>query len=218
MMATRKHTLTLAASALLIAVGTSADAAVITPTSATSTSTIGGVRTIDKTIDASDLSAGGLSGDILSETHTNNDSNSGGYWLSTNTGGNVAGEVLTFTLEEATDISGIHMWGYERIGSTSRTMKTFDLSFSTDGGANYTTTIAKASLGNFAAPNDPIGVQTKTFATVSGVTTIKISNIENFGDANYVGLSEIRFEVVPEPGSLALLGLGGLLIARRRRG
>lgn len=36
-------------------------------------------------------------------------------------------------------------------------------------------------------------------------------------NANVAGLAQIEFYQVPEPGSLALLGLGGLLIASRRR-
>jgi hypothetical protein len=197
---------------------TTGQAAIITPSSATASSTIGAPRTIDKTIDGSDLSSGGLSGDILSETHANNNSNSGGYWLSTNTGGNVAGEVLEFTLPSASDLNAVHIWGYHRTGSSSRSIKTFDLSFSTDGGISFPTTIAMSGL---VGPGDPISVQTLPFSEQSGVTDLRISNIANFGDGNYVGLSEIRFgspELIPEPASLALLGLGGLaMLVRRRR-
>ncbi|MGB0766815.1 MAG: PEP-CTERM sorting domain-containing protein [Phycisphaeraceae bacterium] len=41
--------------------------------------------------------------------------------------------------------------------------------------------------------------------------------VVGFTGSNTQGLSGVAFEVVPEPGSLALLGLGGLLVASRRR-
>jgi len=47
---------------------------------------------------------------------------------------------------------------------------------------------------------------------------IAIEMLSNDGDANRVGLAEVVITQIPEPSSLALLGLGGLLIARRRRG
>jgi len=61
-------------------------------------------------------------------------------------------------------------------------------------------------------------VDTVNFSAVSNVRYIKLSDIRNGGDANYLAFSEIRFNQIPEPSSLALLGLGSLLIARRRRG
>ncbi|MGB1128574.1 MAG: Ig-like domain-containing protein, partial [Haloferula sp.] len=168
-----------------------ASSVVITPSVATTAFNIGGSRSLDKTIDSSGLSGGGISGDILSETHTNNSSGDA-YWLSNSTGGNVDDIVLTYELAAASDVNEIHLWGYYR-GGTSRSIQNFDLSFSTDGGATFPTTISKATLGNFVGPADPIAVQTKAFALQAGVTHIRMSNFTNFGDSNYLGLSEIRF-------------------------
>jgi hypothetical protein len=173
-----------------------------------------GGRDLGHTIDSTGLSSNGTSGDILSETHSNNDSNSDLYWLSGLTGGNVAGEVLTFTLQSASVVDAVHMWGYDRTGDTKRSIQSFDLSFSTNGGGTYANTIALT----LAVPSaDPIPVQTLNFAQQTGVTHIRITNMTNYGDSNYVGLSEIRFSAVPEPTTTALLGLGGLALILRRR-
>jgi len=181
---------------------------------AVASSSVNAERSLTRTIDSTGLSGGGTSGDILSETHLNNDSNGGTYWLSGNTGSNVAGEVLTFTLQSASVVDAVHMWGYDRIGSTSRSIQNFDLSFSTNGGGTYANTIALV----LAVPSaDPIPVQTLNFAQQTGVTHIRITNMTNYGDSNYVGLNEIRFSAVPEPTTTALLGLGGLALILRRR-
>ncbi len=51
---------------------------------------------------------------------------------------------------------------------------------------------------------------------------LNVSNLAIFDEAltdgQVAGLGVVGTTIVPEPGSLALLGLGGLLIARRRRG
>lgn len=56
--------------------------------------------------------------------------------------------------------------------------------------------------------------QTKVVAVFNTSDGIAPTLDSGFGSA---GGSDIAIGVVPEPGSLALLGLGGLLIARRRR-
>lgn len=57
------------------------------------------------------------------------------------------------------------------------------------------------------------GLFTDANTTFAGVYTSSTSNNGNFGSVDNFSVSG-----VPEPSSLALLGLGGLLIARRRRG
>jgi hypothetical protein len=209
--------------AIGLAAGAARAATIVTPTGASSSTTIGSPRIIDATIDGSDLSSGGLSGDILSETHAPNNDKAG-YWLSAS-GAPSGGEVLEFTIPKS-DIDAIHHWVYTRNGETDRGLKTFDISFSTDNGATFPTTITAATLGDFSGP-PPVAAllpQSKTFALQSGVTDIRLSNLVNFGDSSYIGLSEIRFGgpegEVPEPATLVLaslgvLGLGGY--ARRRR-
>lgn len=194
-----------------------AQGAIITPTSATATSSVSGTRTLTETINGNGLSGGG--DPILDQTHASGDAGFN-YWLGT-TG---VTQVLDFTLAGATDVAAVHFWQYHRTetanGWINRGLASFDISFSTDG-VNYGNTVSISGLTGGAGVGftAPVPVQTEAFALQSGVTHIRIDNLTNFGDPTWYGAGEFRFdtEPVPEPGSLALLGLGGVLLAGRRR-
>lgn len=57
-----------------------------------------------------------------------------------------------------------------------------------------------------------VGVQADGAGTISGTWFLA------GGQQDITAVAGVQLELVPEPGSLALLGLGGLLVARRRRG
>jgi len=196
-----------------------AQAAIITPTSATATSSISTSRDLTETINGDGLSGGGASGDILAETH-NSTGGSTEYWL----GSAGVTQVLDFVLAGATDVAAVHVWNYDR-GSDDgtggswdkRAIASFDIAFSTNGGTSYTAPISITGLLGFNDIDPPIAVQTKTFAAQTGVTDIQITNLQNFGDGSWYGLGEIRFDTVPEPATLGLLAIGAIGLIRRRR-
>jgi hypothetical protein len=78
-------------------------------------------------------------------------------------------------------------------GNRDLTLSAFDLTNSSDLGVVNTTTVDAATFGGDPDGWDGVGIRI-TRGTIDNIT------------------------VIPEPSSLALLGLGGLLIARRRRG
>jgi hypothetical protein len=205
----------LGAMALMSLTAVSQAAIVITPTSATSTTTIGAPRDIDSAI--SGLGLDGI-GDILVQTHDGGNSNT--HWLS-----NTTSETVTFDLGGGTafDLDTIYLWTYNR-PERARGVRTFDIAFSTDGGSSFGTAVSAASLGltefNIGTTNgsDRSTVQTRSITKQNGVTDIQITNITNWGDSSRIAIPEIRFgDSVPEPTTTALLGLGGLALILRRR-
>ena len=188
-------------------------ATIITPTSATASG--GGSGSPTNIVDSSGLSGGGISGDILSETHA---TASGGNWFGLNP---FAGQTITFVVPTDSTVDQVHVWPFWLGTGFDWQIDSFDIEVSTNAGGTFTN-IGSITLDDIQAtgPSGAIAVQTRTFAEQTGVDQIRFSNIGNLGGA-FAGISEVRFgsEPIPEPTTTALLGLGGLaLILRRRKG
>ncbi len=167
---------------------------VITPTAATSTTNVDTNRIIDRAIDGSGLADLSNPSSVLDDEHIYG---AGAFvWLSAS--GAVAGgvEELTFNLGGTYDVDKVYYWPYTR--DYLRNLLTFDISYSTDGGSTFNTPVSAASLGmaNWGIQGNnrsPSFAEARTFSTLSGVTHIRFSNLQNHGDANYFALGEIRF-------------------------
>jgi hypothetical protein len=89
---------------------------------------------------------------------------------------------------------------------------------------NLTTKAGKAWIdGNLASFNPTVGAATFTAPTTFSLNAI---NVATFAANSFINVDEIRIgqswadigvTAIPEPSSLALLGLGGLALLRRRR-
>ena len=140
---------------------------------------------------------------------------------------------MTFDFGSSTALDEIYIWNVSEATAQGRRVNTYNIYYAD------TPTVAPASgNGNAAASVDydfSSGGWTQLGATRSllqwangtgadGQETLGVSAqyiglefITYGGDASRVGLNEVVFTQVPEPGSLALLGLGGLMMIKRRR-
>ena len=179
---------------LIVLFALSTQAALITPTGVTASSTHSSYN-VDHLIDDS-----GLSAPVgLTSTHSRNFVH---QWMS-DTGDTTPS--LIFDLGGTFNISAAHIWNYSYASSDDRGVKTLDIS--------YSTALNGASLTEI---NTESGPQTKTFSSVSA-QYIKFSVTEPHGTAENTGLSEVKFDTIPEPSVLALIGISGLGILASRR-
>lgn len=216
---TRTKTL-LAALATAGLLAGSAQAGLITGVTATSNSEeIGFGRLAIKAVDGTGMTS--------ATTHSNSAST---MWMSevgqaTSTSSDV---YLLIDLGAVYAVDSFTVWNYNEDASAGRDntrgVNAVVIEYGTSvTGSDIDSAATLAGVTNFAraSPNrfnnftgelfDPAGSFTARF--------IKINVDSNHGgNSNVVGLAEIQFTAVPEPSSLSLLALGGLLVARRRRG
>ncbi|MEM6257927.1 MAG: PEP-CTERM sorting domain-containing protein [Planctomycetota bacterium] len=131
---------------------------------------------------------------------------------------------IVYDLEGNYDLDRFTVWNYNEQGNQQfRGANAVTVSVAESVGGSFT---PLPGITNFAiAPGNDTTLYGETFdltslAAADDVRLVRIDITSNHGAGNqFVGLSEIRFggTLIPEPSSLALLGLGGLFMCQRRR-
>lgn len=139
----------------------------------------------------------------------------------------VADQWVAFEFDTPQLLSKAYIWQSAQHGVAAllgRGVKDLNILYSTDGAVSFsnalTTSSTTLNIGSSHTTGNVEPVQVVEFSgPIAGITHIAFDIISAHSGATneYVGLSEVRFEAVPEPTSLALLGLGGLMMIKRRR-
>ncbi len=129
---------------------------------------------------------------------------------------------VEFSFDQVYSLKDITVWNGAGDEANSfqraRAWKDTVISWSTDGDTwnsmNYT--LNQPPIGgdaNFFSPSDP------AIPFANNAKYVVFSGTANYGDTQFMSMSEVRFNVaVPEPSTLALLSLSGLgLLLRRKR-
>jgi len=197
------------ATAFSFAAGAHAD--VITPTGATTTNTQDAYVPVTSIFNGNGLNATPTDANVLTVTHNSNNY-SGNNFAST---GGVLTLNVTLDLGSAVDLTQIYLWNMSQPGEFNKGSQNINISTSLTSGGVFT---SAGSITLAQATANP--TTTQAFALVaSNVQFVRLDVTSNYGSTTSTGLGEVRFDAVPEPGTLVALaaGFGVLGLVRRRR-
>lgn len=191
---------------------------VVTPVSATSNNAGGGdLNPVGQIIDGSGLSDPDPDiSNILSVTHATTSASN--RWVTDAPNG--SGDFYANSTPDPVlefDLGGVHRlvemvtWNYSVVGNAA---KTFDADFIIDGVVVDTLTGL-----TFSSSTNPAGLI--SFGGLYSADTVRLTITDNYLEAgpggDRVGLAEVRFIAIPEPGTLFLLAVAAPLALRRNR-
>ena len=156
------------------------------------------------------VNGSGLSGNVPSLSGVHTYPNAGNVWASGYKYGNV-----TFDLHGEYFVESMSVWQFN--GDNTIGMRDVGWLASTDG-INFAPVSGAPTLFAQGPWVSPVGVQVFDFPAVQA-THLRMNVLNNYGHASSSGLAEIQFDgsPVPEPATLAMVGLGGVAFLRRRR-
>ena len=130
-----------------------------------------------------------------------------------------ATQAVAYSFLADIELSGLYIWNYNQPGCLTRGVNDFELLVSPDAdpvtaswtsAGSYSLAIAGGVMGE---PSQYLSLGT----TLSGIRSVMIDVTTNHGDAGWTGISEVRFDAIPEPTTMALLGMGSLVLLRKKR-
>ncbi len=212
------------ASAIVVAglVGTAQASIIIQPTGATSpTEWVAANRLAVDAVNGNGLSSPLVTGDAVPATYPTHNTNAGDMFQTSVDLVQTPGQTITFTLDQAYNITGIHMWNYNENGGSGplpgRGVEVLDVAFSSDGGTTFGAETRFDNLPAASAAATDAGFDLNYVA--NNVNAVRFTLIEGISDNRFVGIAEVRFigTVVPEPASLGLLAIGAMQVLPRSR-